>query len=381
MELREEVGSLGKNKKRRLSLIVLLLLISSSFLTYRLYVPTGALVVIETNSLYERGKDFFHQLLSSSQLLKKWHYPLPTLNKVLYIEGGEGRFPTYWSVTLPLNLSERDGEEMVSSIKKVFPSKFFSIEKRSKGGDFFLEVNFFFLKVHEILFQKKTPKAKLAIVIDDFGEFSADFDAFKSIEVPLTMSVLPKLHNSRRHAMGILDMGQELLLHQPMEPLNNNLHPGPGAIYAHMEREEIRSILEENLASLPEELVGVNNHMGSRVTLEEEVMAEVLEYLKERSLFFLDSSTVADSIAPALKEMMEMPLLINHLFIDNIDEYMYICEMLELAGERALKEGDFITIGHPRAQTARAIQSTLPLLERKGVLLVHLSSLIEEPWF
>lgn len=367
---------MGSKRKSRFTLILLILLIFWGLLFYDSYLPTKAQEILDTNHLYERGKSFFSQVLSPSQRLEEWSYPLPSLNQVLYVEGGKERFPSYWRLALPLNLSPNDLEGIVTSLEALFPKGIFSVERGLQGTDPFLEVNLFFLKSHHILFQRPTPKARMAIVIDDFGEFSASIGSFASISAPITMSVLPKLQNSRSHALQILEMGQELLLHQPMEPLNENLHPGPGAIYAHMEREEIKKILEENIASLPSGVVGVNNHMGSRVTLDREVMEKVLGDLQERGLFFLDSSTVVGSTAPALKERIGMPLLVNRLFIDNMDDYKYICDMLVLAGEMALKEGDLITIGHARAQTARAIESTLPFFERQGILLVHLSSLI-----
>lgn len=367
---------MGSSKRRvPRALVAFLILLLLVLIIYSLYYP------IVAESLYDMGKDLYEHLYSPFSDLKEWSFSLPYLNKVLYVEKGEGRIPSTWTITLPINLAERDEIAVVDSLKRVFPKGIYSFKKDLTGARPALEANLFFLTTHRILFKEGLPEAKLSIVIDDLGEVAAHIDSFTQITLPLTMSVLPQLPYSTRHALMVVEEGQELLLHQPMEPLNTNLCPGPGAIYKGMEREEIREILDANLSYMPQQVVGVNNHMGSLVTQDEEVMREVLLYLRERGLFFLDSSTAADSIVPTLTLKMEMPPLRNHLFLDNIDEYSYICQMLEMAGSMALERGELIAIGHARAQTAQAILDTLPFFEERGVELVHLTSLMDELTF
>lgn len=360
---------LDRKKEGRLSLVILLLLIILGLLTYRFYEPTGAF--LETEDLWERGREIKNQLPSISQGLRQWSYSLSFHPGLLVLEKGEGFFPQEWLLKLPLNLSPRELQEIRTSIQEVFPYGF-SLEEKGSAW----EAQFFFLTTHVISLVQPLPRARLAIVIDDLGEAPARLDAFVPISAHLSMSVLPRLPNSTRDAQGVLDLGQELLLHQPMEPMSPDLDPGPGAIYLGMGADEIQRILQENLSLLPPEVVGVNNHMGSQVTQEEEVMAVVLEYLHRQGLFFLDSSTAMDSVVPALTRKRGMAVLVNRLFLDNRDDYLHIREMLEEAGFRALSQGDFIAIGHARVKTAQAIQDSLPFFQEKRIQLVHVSDLI-----
>jgi hypothetical protein len=59
---------------------------------------------------------------------------------------------------------------------------------------------------------------------------------------------------------------------------------------------EVRSLLEEELDRVPF-VRGVNNHMGSKVTADAGMMRAILQPIRERGLFFLDSRTTAKSVA------------------------------------------------------------------------------------
>ena len=57
--------------------------------------------------------------------------------------------------------------------------------------------------------------------------------------------------------------------------------------------------------------------MGSRFTENREKMAVVLESLKKRDLFFLDSLTTAHSVVPSLAEDLGVKYLQRNIFLDN----------------------------------------------------------------
>ena len=57
-----------------------------------------------------------------------------------------------------------------------------------------------------------------------------------------------------------------------------------------MESDTILKVLQRDLGEIPF-VAGVNNHMGSRFTENKEKMMVVLEELKRRALYFVDSKT------------------------------------------------------------------------------------------
>lgn len=362
--------ALDRKKEGRFFLVLLLLMIFLGLLTYRFYDSSPVLDSLPEDLLMQ-GQDLKNMLSFMGQGIADWSHSMAFSREELVLKKKEGLFPSQWILELPLNLSPQELTAVKDSIQGLFPKGFFFQESES-----FWEAGLFFLTTHRIVLRRPTLRARLAIVIDDLGEASARLDAFHPISGHLTMSVLPRLPNSMKDVQGVVQMKQELLLHQPMEPLASDLDPGPGAIYGWMGKEEVEGILQENISFFPPALVGMNNHMGSLITQDDEIIAWVLDYLQEQGLFFLDSSTAAESVVPALARQRGMPTLTNHLFLDNVDEYQYIKEMLQRAGWMALERGYLIAIGHARVNTAWAIQASIPFFEAQGIQLVHLSSLI-----
>lgn len=230
---------------------------------------------------------------------------------------------------------------------------------------------------HQLILTKIVPQGRLALIIDDLGYAWSGFEQMLTIPRPMTFAVLPHLPKSKTQARRVLRAGYDLLLHQPMEPLAD-VDPGKGAIYLQMIAEEIVEIMEKNLATLPDEINGVNNHMGSKVTADPEIMGVVLQYLKERELFFIDSSTTADSVVEEVAQEIGQPYQINNVFLDNIDEVAEIKLQIFRVGQLALEKGQAIAIGHVRTNTAISILEMIDHLEELGIQLVYVKDLVQK---
>ena len=127
--------------------------------------------------------------------------------------------------------------------------------------------------------------ARVSIVIDDFGPDLGVAKQFASLPFPVTMSVLPHQAHSREIAELAHRKGREVILHLPMEPLDTRENPGRGALLLSMSGDEIRRNISAALDTSPY-FDGVNNHMGSRMTRDEQMMKTVLSGTQRtRSLF------------------------------------------------------------------------------------------------
>ncbi len=112
----------------------------------------------------------------------------------------------------------------------------------------------------------KERQKQIFLVIDDAGLALEETQQFLDIPVPMTIAVLPHLKQTREVCAAISrHKDKEIILHQPMEAYNKEKNPGKGAIYNTTPPTEVRNILAANLASV-RGAVGINNHMGSRVT-------------------------------------------------------------------------------------------------------------------
>ncbi len=245
--------------------------------------------------------------------------------------------------------------------------------------------NFLFAKVsidgytsHILYFYypEKIINGRVVIVIDDIGNNLGVAMELINMEVPITLSILPFRPYSDRIAQKARDAGRDVLLHLPMEPKDPANNPGKGALFTAMSLDDIRSIVNKDILSVPY-VVGVNNHMGSKFSEDAERMRAALEEIRDRSLFFLDSRTSKDSKGFVLAQEMGMNAFDRNVFLDNERDIDYIKDQLEELARLAEKHGFAIAIGHPHEVTIAAIKEMLPFFEKESLDVVPLSYLVE----
>jgi len=154
----------------------------------------------------------------------------------------------------------------------------------------------------------------IALIIDDIGYSIPRARDFLNLNIPITYSVLPRLTHSYNLAVEIHDKGHEIMLHQPMEPFNSQLDPGPGALFVGYKSQKISRIMEENISIAPF-ATGVNNHMGSRFTSSGNEISKALRVIKDSDLFFIDSLTSGRSVAYKTAKKLQMPAACRNIFL------------------------------------------------------------------
>ncbi len=215
-----------------------------------------------------------------------------------------------------------------------------------------------------------------SIVVDDLGQHLAPFHQLTDLGIPLTFSILPRLEHSRTISREALRLNLETLLHLPMEPLDPEKYPGPGALLSSMSATELRAQLRADLESLPE-VVGVNNHMGSRITANSGAMEVVMDELQSRGLFFLDSLTTPRSLAFETARRKNLPAAKRDLFLDARDDPRFIRSQLQKLVQLAKKRGAAIGIGHAYPNTIAVLQEMRLELLDSGVEWVPVSELVQ----
>ena len=199
---------------------------------------------------------------------------------------------------------------------------------------------------------------------------------FLELNVPITFSILPRIHYSRRLARMINDEGHEIMLHQPMEPHNILLNPGPGTLYLNQNIEELQEIIEENIISFPFS-VGINNHMGSLFTESKQKVLDALKVFKSKEFFFIDSITSRNSQAFITAKNMNMKTSCRNIFLDNQNNKYSICRQLAKLKKHALKFGSAIGIAHPRPETASAMSEFFYSGEAEGFSVEYISGILD----
>ncbi|MBU1925131.1 MAG: divergent polysaccharide deacetylase family protein [Candidatus Omnitrophica bacterium] len=230
--------------------------------------------------------------------------------------------------------------------------------------------------VYRLKLTAKLARAKVAIVLDDWGYNKKLFESTLELDTPMTYAILPNLIYSEHIAAELRKRGGEFILHLPLEPKNTEQAPlEKNTLMTTMNEEEITRILKEDIANLSG-IKGANNHMGSKATEEGSFMKIVMDTLKENNLYFLDSYTSDKSIAEKVAKEIALPFLKRDIFIDSIPGSESIKQKMYEVKRIALISGEAIAIGHARHTTISAIKELIPEFKRDGIKFVYLSSLL-----
>jgi len=219
-------------------------------------------------------------------------------------------------------------------------------------------------------------RPQVAIIIDDLG-YNPELDReLYQLDQPLTVAVLPFRSNTQKTAETFAAKDDfELLLHLPLEPMDAE-HKEEKMATVDMTREEIASFLDDSLQEV-EGVEGVNNHKGSRFTSNRAQMGYLLEEVRQRDLFFVDSYTLGDSIGYPLALDMGIPTARRDVFLDYDNDKQAIIGQLRQLEEVALENGTAIGIGHHRKNTIQALKEELPRMKERGIELVMVSEILE----
>ncbi|PYI51958.1 divergent polysaccharide deacetylase family protein [Paenibacillus flagellatus] len=225
---------------------------------------------------------------------------------------------------------------------------------------------------------------RAAIVIDDLGNDMAGTAEVMSAPVRLTVAVMPFLPTTKRDAQWAHRVGHDVIVHMPMEPLRGKRKGlGPGAITVDLPEDEIRRRVEAAIDEVPY-AVGMNNHMGSKATADERVMRIVLDVCKKRGLFFLDSKTNYRSIVAKVGAELGVPVVQNHIFLDDVSSTSHISRQLQLVQKHLADHDMCVAIGHvgiPGKKTAAVLHQATPAMagEIRFVGVSELAGLIKLP--
>ena len=221
-------------------------------------------------------------------------------------------------------------------------------------------------------------KGTIVFVIDDAGHSLPELEAFLDFPGPLTIAVLPGLPHSAEAARRIRAAEKELFLHQPMEAIGGQ-HPGPGAIYAGMNTEDILAILHQNISEIGP-VAGMNNHQGSKITADREIMETILAFCREQEIPFLDSKTTHVSAVPAAAKNLGIAIGERNFFIDNNQDYNSMQSVINEGLEIAAARGSVIMIGHVWSlELAPLLINLYQDLIDQGYVFAAASDLINNP--
>ena len=277
-----------------------------------------------------------------------------------------------------------DHQELYNVLHEVTDDYNYGIAIHNEGKDkksFNVRIDIGTYATHHFTFfyplTETTPKYRVAIVIDDLGFNIERARELLNLEVPLSFAVLPYLAYSTDIANEAHAMGRDVLLHLPMEPVDYPKNdPGEGSIFLSMSDEAVSDQVSMNIEAVPH-IIGVNNHMGSKFSEDKEKMMVVLNTVREKELFFLDSKTSPKTTGFSLAKEIGLRALDRNVFLDNDQDVAYTLTKFEELIEIAKKSGSAVAIGHPHPTTIAALERIVERFESEGIEVVPISSLLD----
>ncbi|MDP7638477.1 MAG: divergent polysaccharide deacetylase family protein [Candidatus Hydrogenedentes bacterium] len=216
---------------------------------------------------------------------------------------------------------------------------------------------------------------KLAILVDDGGHSASIAEALLAMDPVLTLAILPYTPHGEATAKRAAELDFEILLHMPMDNLDESkVHEGQ--LKTGMAEDEMLRFTEAALAQVPG-AVGINNHEGTKFIADGKPKALFIDIIKNRDLFFIDSRTVVDTKAYDMAAAFGVPASERDLFLEHDKRVDLIRRRFDEVLSIACAKGQAIAICHFRPNTVTVLQESLPQLEEQGIRLVHASELIQ----
>ncbi|MEJ2471763.1 MAG: divergent polysaccharide deacetylase family protein [Desulfuromonadales bacterium] len=218
----------------------------------------------------------------------------------------------------------------------------------------------------------------MTIIMDDLGRSLATAEALIALPEPVTFAILPNEPLATQVADRAHAAGHEVMMHLPMEPQGYPAaDPGEGALFVDQSDDEIRMKFDRLLTRVPH-ASGSNNHMGSRFTEDARALQPVMERLRDRRMFFVDSRTTGHSRVRDVARQAGVPTMDRDVFLDNVADVDAILREISRLEDKARRNGLAIGICHPYPETLEALRRALPLARRRGITVVPMTVLLQK---
>ncbi len=216
------------------------------------------------------------------------------------------------------------------------------------------------------------PLPSIVILIDDVGYHDNQSSLF---ELPneVAFAILPDTPYAQHFAWMASHSNRDILIHMPMESLNGKLAEAT-QLNASQDHKTMARHLQHAFDKLPN-AIGLSNHMGSRLTQLTTPMTQVMDFIRDNGLLFVDSRTTRYSRAQTIAANKGLFNLRRDIFIDNDLQTAAMTQQMEALIAHAKKHRIGVGIAHPHPETIRFLKDFLSNLSGHGVKLSSLRQL------
>ncbi|WKC76455.1 divergent polysaccharide deacetylase family protein [Borreliella valaisiana] len=205
--------------------------------------------------------------------------------------------------------------------------------------------------------KKPEIKPKFYLIIDDVGYDEFMLEQFIKLNLEINYAIIPFLPKSTSLYKKLKNNNKTIIIHFPMQSKHRNsiekFH-----INIKDKKEEIHKKIEKTFKMYPDAKI-MNNHMGSLITSNKDLMKIILIKLKEIERYFFDSVTITGSVPETIGKEIGVKVEKRDIFLDSKDTEKSVLKELEKAKNIARKHGIVKVIGHIWSK------NTLKVLEKE----------------
>ena len=224
-------------------------------------------------------------------------------------------------------------------------------------------------RIKKVIHTIKSQKAKLAIIIDDVS-VKSQVNSIKKLGLTMTMSFLPP-SKYRPNSAKLASKENFYMVHLPMEAQNFSAEEPITLRVGDSQKVITDRVLE--IKKLFPKVRYINNHTGSKFTSNEIAVNKLIYALNSNNISFIDSRTTAKTKVPKVLKNFGLKYLGRDVFLDHHTDKAYIKKQIKRAIKIAKTEGSAIAIGHPHANTLKALAESKNLF--KDVDLVYINKI------
>jgi polysaccharide deacetylase 2 family uncharacterized protein YibQ len=218
---------------------------------------------------------------------------------------------------------------------------------------------------------------RIALLINGLGLSDvATTQAIDSLPGPVTLAFGPYGRNLEGWVRRSRDMGHEVMLQVPLEPLDYpDNDPGPHTLLTSLPPDENLKRLHWIMSRFTG-YTGITNHMGAKFTAAQEAFLPILEEVKSRGLIYLDDGTAARSTAGQIARDLGLDYSASQVAIDAGRSAKEIDLALKKLETLAQQNGFAIGVGTSLPLTIGRVAEWSRTLASKGIELIPISAAV-----
>lgn len=221
-------------------------------------------------------------------------------------------------------------------------------------------------------------RPRVAVVVTGLGlSRNATEQAITTLPGAISLSFSPYARDLETWITRARRAGHEVLIDLPMEPLDfPRDDPGPLTLLTSLSLVDNLNRLESALGLAPG-YVGITTRLGAQFTTVEDALLPVLEELRERGLFFLDTRQSSRSIATELASSIQLPRAFNNVFVDAQPASDAIDRALASLESIARQQRFAVGIAQPMPVTLDRLTRWAGTLDGKGIALAPVTAIAD----